>query len=61
MLEQLLYLFLSLVAIVAVASAFGGLLGWTAIRFKLDGDPMIDKIEEILPQTQCGQCGHPCG
>ena len=59
MVQELLYLFLSLIAIVAVASAFGALLGWTAIKFKLDGDPMVEKIDEILPQTQCGQCGHP--
>lgn len=59
MVEQLLQLLISLIAIVAVASAFGALLGWTAIRFKLDGDPMVEKIDEILPQTQCGQCGHP--
>ena len=52
-------LFVSLLAIVAVALIFGALLGFTAIKFKLDGDPMVDKIDEILPQTQCGQCGHP--
>lgn len=59
MFEQLIQLLVSLIAIVAVASAFGALLGWTAIRFKLNGDPMVEKIDEILPQTQCGQCGHP--
>lgn len=59
MISELISLLLSLIAIVAVASLFGALLGWTAIRFKLDGDPMVDRIEEILPQTQCGQCGHP--
>ena len=59
MIAELISLLFSLIAIVAVASLFGALLGWTAIRFKLDGDPMVDRIEEILPQTQCGQCGHP--
>jgi len=52
-------LFLSLLAVVLLAALFGALLGYTAIKFKLDGDPVIDAIEEILPQTQCGQCGHP--
>jgi electron transport complex protein RnfB len=23
------------------------------------GDPLVDKIDAILPQTQCGQCGYP--
>lgn len=59
MIDMIINLLLSLLAIVAVALAFGALLGWTAVKFKLDGDPMVDKIEEILPQTQCGQCGHP--
>lgn len=27
-----------------------------AKRFKVDGNPIVDKINAILPQTQCGQC-----
>ncbi|MDX8390716.1 MAG: electron transport complex subunit RsxB [Mariprofundaceae bacterium] len=27
--------------------------------FHIDGDPMVEKIDAILPQTQCGQCGFP--
>ncbi|RLA07671.1 MAG: electron transport complex subunit RsxB [Gammaproteobacteria bacterium] len=38
---------------------FGVILGWSAIYFKVSGNPMIDKVEELLPQTQCGQCSHP--
>lgn len=39
--------------------AFGAILGFAAVHFKVEGDPMIDKIDAILPQTQCGQCGFP--
>jgi len=38
---------------------FGAILGFAAVRFKVQGDPMVDKIDAILPQTQCGQCGFP--
>jgi electron transport complex protein RnfB len=51
-----------LVAILAIAvlAAFLGLaLGYSAIRFRVEGDPIADQIEGLLPQTQCGQCGYP--
>jgi electron transport complex protein RnfB len=34
-------------------------LGFAAVRFKTEGDPIADQINALLPQTQCGQCGHP--
>jgi len=39
-----------------LALIFGAILGYSAKRFKVEGDPIIDKIDELLPQTQCGQC-----
>ena len=39
--------------------SFGALLGIASVVFKVQGDPLIDKIDAILPQTQCGQCGYP--
>ena len=49
----------ALVALVGLGAAFGALLGYAAERFKTEGNPIVDQINEILPQTQCGQCGHP--
>lgn len=46
-------------ALVGLAAVFGALLGFAAIRFKTEGNPIVDQINEILPQTQCGQCGYP--
>ncbi len=40
-----------------LALAFGLLLGYAAVRFKVESDPVVDRIDAILPQTQCGQCG----
>ncbi len=42
-----------------IATVCGAILGFAAIRFKPEGDPLVDQIDAILPQTQCGQCGHP--
>ena len=39
-----------------IAGLFGLLLGYTSIRFHVEGDPVVDKIDALLPQTQCGQC-----
>lgn len=48
---------LTVVITLAVISAiFGLVLGYSAIRFKVEGDPIVDQIDSILPQTQCGQC-----
>lgn len=46
-------------ALLALALIFGAILGFAAIRFKVEGNPIVDQINEILPQTQCGQCGYP--
>ncbi|MDA3875805.1 MAG: electron transport complex subunit RsxB [Halothiobacillus sp.] len=42
-----------------LALAFGILLGVAAQWFHVEGNPLAEKIDGILPQTQCGQCGFP--
>lgn len=46
-------------ALVVLALSFGALLGFAAVRFRVEGNPVVDQIDGLLPQTQCGQCGHP--
>jgi len=46
-------------AVVAVAALLGAVLGWAAVRFRVTADPMVERINQRLPQTQCGQCGYP--
>ena len=41
------------------AVVLGAALGYASIKFKVEGNPLIEKIDAILPQTQCGQCGYP--
>lgn len=50
---------MAVIAIVLLATIFGGALGFAAIRFKVEGNNLADQINNILPQTQCGQCGFP--
>ena len=51
---------ISTLAIMALgAIVLGAALGYASIKFKVEGDPLVEKIEAILPQTQCGQCGYP--
>lgn len=38
---------------------FGALLGFAAVRFRVEGNPIVEQINAILPQTQCSQCGYP--
>jgi len=42
-----------------LALVIGVILGLAAIQFKAEENPLVDKIDAILPQTQCGQCGFP--
>lgn len=50
---------IAILAIAVLAGLSGLLLGYSAIRFKVEGDPVADQVEGLLPQTQCGQCGYP--
>ncbi|MDX1475740.1 MAG: electron transport complex subunit RsxB, partial [Reinekea sp.] len=49
----------AIITLFILAAIFGALLGFASIKFKPEGNPIIEDINNILPQTQCGQCGHP--
>jgi len=48
----------AIIVMAALAAVFGLMLGYSAIRFHIDGDPIADQLEALLPQSQCGQCGY---
>ena len=50
---------LAAVPLVGLAFFSGALLGFAEIRFKVEGNPIADQVNDLLPQTQCGQCGYP--
>jgi len=49
----------ALLALGGLSAVFGAILGFAAVKFKVEGDPIVEQIDALLPQTQCGQCGHP--
>ncbi len=49
----------SILVMAAIGLVLGGVLGWAAIKFRVQDDPLVEKVDAILPQTQCGQCGFP--
>jgi len=49
----------AILILLALAAVFGVILGFAAVHFKVDEDPVVDQIDNILPQTQCGQCSYP--
>ena len=44
--------------LVGLAIVFGLILGYASVRFKVEGDPLVDQVDNLLPQTQCGQCSY---
>ncbi|SRR6056297_165068 len=44
-------------AVPAFAAGFG--LAWAARRLPADEEPLVERIDAVLPQTQCAQCGYP--
>lgn len=51
--------FTSVIVLGILGLVFGAILGYAAIKYKVEGDPIVDQLDAILPQTQCGQCGYP--
>ena len=47
------------IILTVIALICGILLGIAAIKFRVEGDPIVERIDAVLPQTQCGQCGFP--
>jgi electron transport complex protein RnfB len=45
--------------VAALAAVLGGTLGWVATRLRNDPDALVERIDALLPQTQCGQCRYP--
>jgi len=46
-------------SLTALGLGLGTLLGIAARYLKVEESPIIGKIEELLPGSQCGQCGYP--
>ena len=52
-------IWIAIASISVLGLVFGIILGYASRRFAVEDDPVVEKIAELLPQSQCGQCGYP--
>ncbi|WP_039907889.1 RnfABCDGE type electron transport complex subunit B, partial [Candidatus Regiella insecticola] len=55
----MLSLWIAISVLSTLALVCGIVLGFAARRFRVEQDPIVEQIDQILPQSQCGQCGYP--
>jgi len=53
------HILFAVLVLALLALAFGIILGFAAVKFHVEADPIVDQLDALLPQTQCGQCGYP--
>lgn len=44
--------------VIVIALLMGGLLAFASIKFKVQSNPLVEQLDNLLPQSQCGQCGY---
>ena len=49
----------AVVTITVIALVAGLVLSYASSRLPADRDPLVEKVNKLLPQTQCAQCGYP--
>lgn len=52
-------IWIAIAALSVLALVSGLILGFASRRFQVDADPIVEQVEAMLPQSQCGQCGYP--
>lgn len=52
-------IYIAIIIISLFTISFGMIIIFTSFYFKIKTDPMIEQINLILPQYQCGQCDYP--
>lgn len=49
----------AVITITVIALVAGLLLSFASSWLPADRDPLVEKVDKLLPQTQCAQCGYP--
>jgi electron transport complex protein RnfB len=52
-------MFIAVASLTTLGLILGLLLGVAARRLAVEGNPLIEEVQAILPGSQCGQCGFP--
>ena len=48
-------IWIAIASISVLGLVFGLILGYASRRFAVEDDPVVEKIDELLPQSQSGQ------
>lgn len=49
----------AIIIFIIAAILLGAILGFASVYFQVNENPVIEQVNAILPQTQCGQCTFP--
>lgn len=52
-------MWIAIATITGIALTAGLLLGYAHSRLPANPDDLVDRVNDLLPQTQCAQCGFP--
>lgn len=50
---------IAVLVLLALAVVFGGLLGFAAERFRVEGNPLVDQIDSMLPKPSAASVVFP--
>ena len=54
-----MYILSAIIVLTALGLFLGLALGIAAKYLKVESDPLIERVEALMPGSQCGQCGFP--
>jgi Na+-translocating ferredoxin:NAD+ oxidoreductase subunit B len=54
-----MYIFFAIIILTTLGLLLGLSLGVAGKYLKVESDPLIEKVEALMPGSQCGQCGFP--
>lgn len=49
----------AIASLTALGTTLGLILGLAARFLRVEGNPLVEELEALLPGSQCGQCGYP--
>ena len=52
-------MWIAVVTVAVIALAAGLALGFASRRLPADPSDLVEQVNDLLPQTQCAQCGYP--
>ncbi|MDX1404409.1 MAG: electron transport complex subunit RsxB [Woeseiaceae bacterium] len=50
---------IAVVTVTVIAMLAGLILGYASNKLPAKRDSLVEQVDSLLPQTQCGQCGYP--